>query len=177
MVRLSEESGSVKFGRTVKTVRPYHKISTLKILILNLMPNKIETENQFKKLFGKIDSQIELTFLRTATYESKNTPKSYLLNHYKTLTEVSLDQFDGFIHFSTAAQVRVSAAKHRAGQDGLVLLSVDVGSLGGVLKWEESRGGALFPHLYGDLSVSAVVRVEPLLLDQNGHHMFPSSIS
>ena len=89
----------------------------------------------------------------------------------------SQDQFDGFIHFSTAAQVRVSAAKHRAGQDGLVLLSVDVGSLGGVLKWEESRGGALFPHLYGDLSVSAVVRVEPLLLDQNGHHMFPSSIS
>ena len=60
----------------------------------------------------------------------------------------SQDQFDGFIHFSTAAQVRVSAAKHRAGQDGLVLLSVDVGSLGEVLKWEESRGGALFPHLY-----------------------------
>ena len=97
MVRLSEERGSVKYGRTVKTVRPIHKNSTLKILILNLMPNKIETENQFKKLFGKIDSQIELTFLRTATYESKNTPKSYLLNHYKTLSEVSLDQFDGFI--------------------------------------------------------------------------------
>ena len=89
----------------------------------------------------------------------------------------SQDQFDGFIHFSTAAQVRVSAAKHRAGQDDLVLLSVDVGSLGEVLKWEESRGGALFPHLYGDLFVSAVVREEPLLLDQNGHHMFPSSIS
>ena len=97
MVRFSEESGSVKYGWTVKIVRPNHKKSTLKILVLNLMPNKIETENQFKKLFGKIEFQIELTFLRTATYESKNTPKSYLVNHYKTLTEVSLDQFDGFI--------------------------------------------------------------------------------
>ena len=53
MVRFSEESGSVKYGRTVKIVRPNHKKPTLKILVLNLMPNKIETENQFKKLFGK----------------------------------------------------------------------------------------------------------------------------
>ena len=97
MVQLSEESGSVKYGRMVETVRPIHKKSTLNILVLNLMPNKIETENQFKKLFRKIEFKIELTFLRTATYQSKNTPKSYLLNHYKTLTEVSLDQFDGFI--------------------------------------------------------------------------------
>ena len=88
----------------------------------------------------------------------------------------SQDQSDGFIHFSTAAQVRVSATKHRAGQDGLMLLSVDVGSLGELLKWEESRCGTLFPHLYGYLSVSAVVRAEPLILDQNGHHIFPSSI-
>lgn len=89
----------------------------------------------------------------------------------------SQDQADGFIHFSRNAQVRISAAKHRTGQDGLVLLTVDASSLGDALKWEESRGGTLFPHLYGDLSVSVVVRVEPLLLDQDGHHVFPSSIS
>ena len=97
MSRIIEKSDSIKYGRTKKVLRPPHKVPTLKVLILNLMPNKIETENQFNKLFEKIEHQIELTFLRTATYESKNTPKPYLLNHYKTLAEVSLDQFDGFI--------------------------------------------------------------------------------
>ena len=64
----------------------------------------------------------------------------------------SQDAADGFIHFSTRDQIAVSAAKHRAGQDGLVLLSVDAraleDALGDALKWEPSRGGALFPHLY-----------------------------
>jgi uncharacterized protein (DUF952 family) len=59
----------------------------------------------------------------------------------------SQDVADGFIHFSTARQVVTSAAKHRAGQDGLVLLRVDPDKLGATLKWEESRGGHLFPHL------------------------------
>lgn len=88
----------------------------------------------------------------------------------------SQDQADGFIHFSTAAQVRVSAAKHRAGQDGLILLVVSADQLGATLKWEESRGGALFPHLYGPLPVSAVVTAEPLLLGADGTHMFPDSV-
>ena len=89
----------------------------------------------------------------------------------------SQDQADGFIHFSTADQVRVSAVKHRSGQDGLVLLSVAIGQLGEALKWEKSRGGDLFPHLYGDLIPSAVVYSEPLLLDESGFHVFPKSIS
>ena len=88
----------------------------------------------------------------------------------------SQDQADGFIHFSTAAQVRLSAAKHRAGQDGLILLAVSADELGAALKWEESRGGALFPHLYGPLPVSAVVTAEPLLLGTDGTHMFPDSV-
>jgi uncharacterized protein (DUF952 family) len=61
----------------------------------------------------------------------------------------SQDAADGFIHFSAAAQVKESAAKHRAGQTGLVLLAVDPDKLGPALKWEPSRGGLLFPHLYG----------------------------
>ncbi len=85
----------------------------------------------------------------------------------------SEDAADGFIHFSTRDQVAVSAAKHRAGQDGLVLLSVDAGALGDALKWEPSRGGALFPHLYGPLPVAAVSAVDDLPLGADGHHVFP----
>lgn len=85
----------------------------------------------------------------------------------------SQDRADGFIHFSTAAQVETSAAKHRAGQDGLLLLAVDVGALGAALKWEPSRGGALFPHLYGPLPLAAVRRVDDLPLGTDGRHRFP----
>ncbi|SMH57330.1 DUF952 domain-containing protein [Azospirillum agricola] len=85
----------------------------------------------------------------------------------------SQDAKDGFIHFSTAAQIRESAAKHRAGQDGLVLLTVDAGRLGDALKWEPSRGGQLFPHLHAALPVTAVLRADPLPLGPGGLHVFP----
>lgn len=83
------------------------------------------------------------------------------------------DRADGFLHFSNARQIVESAAKHKAGVEGLVLLSVDAGSLGDALKWERSRGGALFPHLYGDLPVDAVIDAVPLPLDEAGQHIFP----
>jgi uncharacterized protein (DUF952 family) len=83
------------------------------------------------------------------------------------------DLRDGFIHFSTAAQVEETAAKHFAGQSGLVLLRVDSEKLGSALKWEASRGGALFPHLYGPLDVSAITRSDPLPLKPDGRHGFP----
>ncbi len=89
----------------------------------------------------------------------------------------SQDQADGFIHFSGHAQVVESAAKHRAGQAGLVLLSVDPDALGAALKWEESRGGALFPHLFGELPPSAVLRVDDLPLGEDGRHIFPTGFS
>ena len=85
----------------------------------------------------------------------------------------SQDQADGFIHFSTAEQIIESAAKHRAGQDGLVLLTVDADSMGDALKWEPSRGGQLFPHLYGPLPVNAVSSTDDLLLGDDGKHIFP----
>ena len=86
----------------------------------------------------------------------------------------SQDAADGFMHFSTAAQIVESAAKHRAGQDGLVLLTVDAEKLGDTLKWEASRGGALFPHLYASLPVEAVVQVDELPLGSDGWHVFPA---
>lgn len=85
----------------------------------------------------------------------------------------SQDHADGFIHFSTCDQIVESAARHRAGQDGLMLLTVDAGKLGDSLKWEASRGGALFPHLYGSLPVSAVSRADDLPLGSDGRHVFP----
>ncbi|CAA7619251.1 conserved hypothetical protein [Candidatus Terasakiella magnetica] len=86
----------------------------------------------------------------------------------------SQDEADGFIHFSTAAQVQDSVAKHRAGQDGLVLIAVDADRLGGDLRWEPSRGGALFPHLYGPLPPDAVKWVADLPLDRTSNrHIFP----
>jgi len=85
----------------------------------------------------------------------------------------SQDRADGFIHFSTAAQIRESARKHRAGQTDLLLLAVDPAKLGAALRWEPSRGGALFPHLYGPLPLAAVTRAEPLPLGGDGLHVFP----
>jgi uncharacterized protein (DUF952 family) len=85
----------------------------------------------------------------------------------------AVDRRDGFIHFSTAEQATGTAAKHFAGQRDLVLIAVEADALGDQLKWEPSRGGALFPHLYGTLDPKAVLRVDPLPLDDTGRHVFP----
>lgn len=83
------------------------------------------------------------------------------------------DLRDGFIHFSTAAQVERSAAKHRAGQRDLVLLRVDADTLGDGLRWERAASGDLYPHLYGLLPTGAVRRADPLPLGDDGRHVFP----
>jgi len=84
-----------------------------------------------------------------------------------------VDLKDGFIHFSTAAQAEETAARHFAGQTDLLLVTVDGDRLGTALKWEPSRGGALFPHLYGELPLSIVTSVVPLPLGPDGRHRFP----
>lgn len=88
-------------------------------------------------------------------------------------TGAPVDLKDGYIHFSTAAQVRETAARHFARQADLVLVAVDADALGAALKWEPSRGGALFPHLYADLPMAAVRWVKPLPLRADGAHVFP----
>jgi uncharacterized protein (DUF952 family) len=84
-----------------------------------------------------------------------------------------VDLADGFIHFSTAGQVRETAARHFAGQDDLVLAAIDAAALGEALKFEPSRGGALFPHLYGPLPLDAVKWTAPLPCGPDGTHDFP----
>jgi uncharacterized protein (DUF952 family) len=85
----------------------------------------------------------------------------------------AIDHTDGFIHFSTAAQAVETAARHFAGQDGLLLVAVDGDALGEALVYEPSRGGDLFPHLYGTLPLSAVLWEKPLPLGSDGAHVFP----
>ena len=83
-----------------------------------------------------------------------------------------VDLADGFIHFSTALQAPETAAKHFKGRDDLLLAAFDSDALGAELRWEPSRGGALFPHLYRSLKTDEAVWVAPLPLGPQGH-VFP----
>lgn len=88
----------------------------------------------------------------------------------------SQDLADGFIHMSGPGQVVRSVSKHRAGQDGLILLAVNPDVLGDKLVWEASRSNKLFPHLYGALPPAAVVASYDLPLGEDGHHIFPPAL-
>ena len=92
------------------------------------------------------------------------------------LIGMPVDLADGYIHFSSATQLRETAAKHFAGQTGLMLLGVSAERLGAALKWEVSRGGQLFPHLYGPLSVSDVDSAVALAATADGKHLFPDDV-
>jgi uncharacterized protein (DUF952 family) len=89
-------------------------------------------------------------------------------------TGASVDRADGFIHFSTAEQAPETAAKWFAGRRDLTVAAIDAEALGEALRWEPSRGGALFPHLYATLPMSAVVWSRPLPLGRDGAHVFGS---
>ena len=77
-------------------------------------------------------------------------------------TGAPVDIADGFIHLSAADQVAGTRAKHFAGQSGLVLAEIDLAALGDAVKWEVSRGGALFPHVYGNIPLAAVTNSSAL---------------
>lgn len=86
------------------------------------------------------------------------------------------DLRDGFIHLSTPAQVRATAARHFAGRPDLLLVAFETDRLGSALRWEPSRGGDLFPHLYSPLDTAAALWEKALTLDSNGAHVFPEEI-
>ncbi|MBN8997670.1 MAG: DUF952 domain-containing protein [Rhizobiales bacterium] len=90
-----------------------------------------------------------------------------------TFTGMPIDVADGYIHFSTAETVAETARLHFAGQADLVLAAIDGTALGEALRHEASRGGTLFPHLYGWLPMDAVLWVKPLPLGPDGLHVFP----
>ena len=87
-----------------------------------------------------------------------------------------IDLKDGFIHFSAPHQVRETIEKHFHGQPDLLIVGVDSERLGDALRWEVSRGGDLFPHLYGNLAIAAVMSVDELPLGAGGRHVFPERI-
>jgi uncharacterized protein (DUF952 family) len=88
-----------------------------------------------------------------------------------------IDRTDGYIHFSTGVQVAETAARHFAGAEDLVLVAVEADDLGPALRYEPSRGGDLFPHLYADLDLKAVRSVSDLPLGADGRHVFPGDLA
>jgi len=91
----------------------------------------------------------------------------------RMLTGSALDRKDGFLHFSTRAQLPATLARHFADADAVVLLAVDESGLGEALRFEPSRDGALFPHLYGPLPRTAVVWAKPLTRGSDGVFTLP----
>jgi uncharacterized protein (DUF952 family) len=92
------------------------------------------------------------------------------------LVGMPIDLADGYIHFSTGTQLAETLRLHFAGVDALIVAAVDTEKLGSDLRYEKSRGGELFPHLYGPLPMSAVTWVEPLLIGPDGKHVIPDKV-
>ena len=90
-----------------------------------------------------------------------------------TFAGAPVDVADGYIHLSTAEQLTETVDRHFAGQDGLHIAAIDLGAFGDGLKWEASRGGALFPHLYGPLLLETVIAYGPLERDADGQVKLP----
>ncbi|MGK2922024.1 MAG: DUF952 domain-containing protein [Methyloceanibacter sp.] len=107
--------------------------------------------------------------LADAAYEAAKSEGCFL--------GTSDDLRDGFIHLSARHQVETTLAKHYAGQEDLLLLAVDPDRLGPALKWEESRGGDLFPHLYAPLPLDSVLSAKPLRLDDDNTHILPDGFT
>lgn len=97
------------------------------------------------------------------------------LRHYGVTAGAPVDVADGYVHFSTAEQVRKTCARYFAYEDGLMLLAVESEKLGPDLKWEPARDGALFPHLYRSLQLSDVLWHQPLPRGEHGH-VFPDNL-
>jgi len=97
-------------------------------------------------------------------------------SHAGQFDGAEIDRLDGFIHLSTASQAAETAAKWFAGRDDLTLVAVGAEALGAALRWEPSRGGALFPHLYGPLDLKVLLWDEPLKLGPDGRHRLPARV-
>ncbi len=107
-------------------------------------------------------------------YKILTRPQFEELKAQGSFAGAPVDLQDGYIHLSTRAQAAETAARHFTGQDDLILAMVDLAALGGTVKWEPSRGGQLFPHIYGPLPMAAISGKTVLRLDESGRHIFPA---
>lgn len=98
----------------------------------------------------------------TTAYKVLTAEQMSALEHDGSFAGAPVDLADGYIHLSTATQLTETVDKHFAGQDDLHVAAIDLDALGNKIRWEESRGGQLFPHLYGTLTLDTVVAYSPL---------------
>ena len=105
--------------------------------------------------------------LPLTAYKVLTGPQMAELEEAGVFKGAPVDLADGYIHLSTAAQLTETVDKHFGGQDDLHVVAVDLKALGGAVKWEPSRGGQLFPHIYGDLPLSAAVAYSPMHRDED----------
>lgn len=111
---------------------------------------------------------------RPATaYKVLTVDQMAVLEQEGVFTGAPVDVADGYIHLSTAAQLTETVDKHFAGQRDLHIAAVDLEAMGEAVKWEESRGGQLFPHLYADLPLAAVIAYGPMKRDDDGTVRLP----
>jgi uncharacterized protein (DUF952 family) len=103
------------------------------------------------------------------------TADEYLALQRGTFTGAPVDLADGYIHLSTAAQLRDTIDRHFAGRDNLMIAAIDLAPLGDAIRWEPARGGALFPHLYGPLPLAAVIACARLRRMQDGAVELPDT--
>jgi len=109
----------------------------------------------------------------TVAYKILTKPQMEALEHEGVFAGAPIDRSDGYIHLSIAGQARETLEKHFAGQDDLWIAAVDLEALGDAVKWEESRGGALFPHLYAPLPLSTVIAYGPVEYEHDGSLKLP----
>lgn len=109
----------------------------------------------------------------TTAYKILTGPEMAVLERDGSFAGAPIDLTDGYIHLSTAEQLDETLAKHFAGQEDLHIAAVDLEAQGEALRWEPSRGGALFPHLYAPLLLETVIAYGPLARDADGAVKLP----
>jgi uncharacterized protein (DUF952 family) len=109
----------------------------------------------------------------TVAYKVLTAEQMAALESNGTFAGAPVDLADGYIHLSTSDQLDETVSKHFPGQENLYLAAIDLAALGAAVKWEPSRGGALFPHLYAPLPLSAVIAYGPLQRHDDGKVKLP----
>lgn len=111
--------------------------------------------------------------LPATAYKVLTADQMAVLEQEGVFSGAPVDLADGYIHLSTTAQLTETVDKHFAGQSDLHIAAVDLEAMGEAVKWEESRGGQLFPHLYADLPLTAVIAYGPMKRDEDGTVRLP----